>query len=82
MVRIRFDKVVADFIRERRWCPCQVLVDRPDGSLLFPLTVNHLLELKCRIHSWGDMAEVLEPDNLVADIGRTVAAMETSYGAP
>ncbi len=81
-VRIRFDKVVAGFIRERRWHPSQVVEDLPDGSLLLRLTDNQLLELKRRNLSWGDMAEVLETDNLVADIVRTVAAMGTYYGTP
>lgn len=82
IVRIRFDKAVADFLRRRRWHPSRVVEDRPDGPLLFSLTVIHLLELKRRILSWGDMAKVLETDNLVADIVRTVMVIGTYYGTP
>ena len=56
MVRIRFDKAVAGFIRGRRWHLGQVVEDLQDGSLLLRLTDNQLLELNRRNLSWGDMA--------------------------
>jgi len=58
-VRIRFDRSAAAYIRERIWHPSQTIADHPDGSLVLSMTVNHLLELKRWILSWGEAAQVL-----------------------
>lgn len=77
-VRILFDRKVADYIRERCWHPSQSIEDRADGSALLTLTVNHLLELKRWILSWGDRAQVLAPLFLADDIRRTAQHMAGS----
>jgi hypothetical protein len=41
--------------------PCQRLDERPDGSLVLALRVNHLLEVKRRVLSYGAACRVLEP---------------------
>jgi predicted DNA-binding transcriptional regulator YafY len=74
-VRILFDRRVADYIRERCWHPSQSIEERADSSLILTLTVNHLLELKRWILSWGDRAQVLEPLFLADDIRRTAQRM-------
>ena len=83
-VRIRFDASVADYIQERRWHPSQEIRRLPDGSIELSMTVNHLLELRRWILSWGDAAEVLEPYSLrkeLLQICRRTAA-KYSDGAP
>ena len=77
-VRILFDRRVADYIRERCWHPSQSIEDRADGSAILTLTVNHLLELKRWILSWGDRAQVLAPLFLADDIRRTAQRMAGS----
>lgn len=74
-VRIQFAGRAAAYVRERQWHPSQILEDKADGSLVLTMTVNHLLELKRWILSWGDAARVLAPPELVADIRGTAQRM-------
>jgi len=78
-VKILFDKSVAGYINERKWHPSQEVLQNPDGSLVLSLTVNHLLELKRWILSWGNMAQVLEPKSFVEDLKKTIAVMQERY---
>lgn len=79
LVRIRFNRTAARFIRERNWHPTQQVEDLPDRSLILTLTVNHLLELKRWILSWGSAARVLEPAELAEELRRESEAMTESY---
>lgn len=74
-VRIHFNRHAADYIRERQWHPSQRIDDQADGSLILTLTVNHLLELKRWILSWGDQARVLTPFELAEELRRTALRM-------
>ena len=67
-VRLRFAPRVAPFIRERRWHPSQRIEEQADGGLILSLTVNHLLELKRWVLSWGDEVRVLAPRHLAEAI--------------
>ena len=80
-VQILFARPAAAYVRERQWHPSQVIEERADGSLLLTLTVNHLLELKRWLLSWGDTARVLAPPELADDLRQTalrMAAMATA----
>lgn len=74
-VRIRFNRHAAAYIRERQWHPSQTIDDQTDGSLILTVTVNHLLELKRWILSWGDDAQVLTPAELAEDLRLTALRM-------
>jgi len=74
-VRIHFTPRAAVYIRERQWHPSQRMDEQQDGSLILTLTVNHLLELKRWILSWGDDARVLAPRDLADDLRRTAVRM-------
>lgn len=78
-VKIKFNKAVAGYLKERKWHPSQTIEENSDGSVILSLTVNHLLELKRWILSWGDMAEVLEPKIFVQDIEKTIDEMRCLY---
>jgi len=78
-VKIHFNRSVAGYIKERKWHPSQEISYNPDGSLVLSLTVNHLLELKRWILSWGDMAEVLEPEYFVEEVKQTITGMKSRY---
>jgi len=71
-VKIRFNKKVVDYVKERIWHPSQEVVDCDNGDVILSLTVNHLLELKRWILSWGDAALVLEPDSFAQNIRETL----------
>ena len=78
-VKIRFHRSVAGYIKERKWHPSQKIFENPDGSVVLSLTVNHLLELKRWILSWGSMAEVLEPASFIDEVKQTIAEMSALY---
>ena len=78
-VQIRFARPAAAYVRERTWHPSQNITDHADGSLVLTLTVNHLLELKRWILSWGEMAQVLKPPGLVEEVKNTAQCMVASY---
>jgi predicted DNA-binding transcriptional regulator YafY len=78
-VKILFDKAVAGYLKERKWHPTQRIEENPDGSAVLSLTVNHLLELKRWILSWGSMAKVLEPQSFIEDIKLTITEMKNIY---
>jgi predicted DNA-binding transcriptional regulator YafY len=78
-VRILFAKEAAMYVRERQWHPTQNFEEREDGSLLLTMTVNHLLELKRWILSWGDAARVLSPSSLVEEMRNATQSMAAFY---
>ena len=78
-VKILFDKTASPYVKERQWHPSQGISENPDGSLVLSLTVNHLLELKRWILSWGEMAQVIEPPFLVNEVKRSVGNMNALY---
>ncbi len=79
LVRIRFSKEVAPYIKERSWHDSQQITDEEDGSLILELTVSHLFELKKWLLSWGSQAQVLEPAELVGEMAAEVRAMLGHY---
>lgn len=78
-VEIHFASSAAAYIRERVWHPSQRMENNPDGSLVLTLTVNHLLELKRWILSWGEQAQVLRPQSLVEELRDTAQRMVRQY---
>jgi proteasome accessory factor B len=78
-VEIRFSKHVADYVRERTWHPSQEIVECNDGELILSMTVNHLLELKRWVLSWGAEAQVLAPDYFVQEIKKTAHNIKKQY---
>ena len=79
-VRIRFTREAAVFVRERRWHPSQQIEEQADGSLVLTLIVNHLLELRRWILSWGEGATVLAPASLASENAAMAQRIATHYG--
>lgn len=78
-VKIRFKMRVADYVRERVWHVNQELEDCRNGDIILSLTVNHLLELKRWVLSWGNDAQVLSPDTFIQDIKQTLLNAAREY---
>jgi len=78
-VKVRFSKRVACYVRERKWHSSQVIAENEHGEITLTLTVNHLLELKRWILSWGAEALVLEPDYFAQDIEATLKQATNNY---
>ncbi|BHH83799.1 helix-turn-helix transcriptional regulator [Desulforhopalus sp. 52FAK] len=71
-VKIRFSNRVADYVQERTWHPSQKITGCENGDLILSLSVNHLLELKRWILSWGEDACVIEPHSFARTIEDTL----------
>jgi len=75
-VVVRFGPAVADRVAETTWHPDQRTERTPDGGLVWRSTVSGVIEIRLWILSWGEDAEVLEPEELrtqVRDILRRAA---------
>lgn len=63
-VAIRFNEMVADYIREKRWHESQQLKELEDGSVELHLKLSSLKEIERWILNWGGNAVVLNPPEL------------------
>jgi proteasome accessory factor B len=63
-VRLRFDPVVADRVKESVWHRTQQLADLPDGGVEMAVQVAGIIEIRPWILSWGNQVEVLAPEEL------------------
>lgn len=64
LVRIRFKKSVADYIREKKWHSSQELHELKTGEVELTMRLSSLIEVQRWILSWGGEAEPLEPPEL------------------
>lgn len=64
IVKIRFDKRVSYYIRERSWHPTQVIAEVEGGGITLTMHVEGLAEVKSWVLSFGSLAEVLAPVEL------------------
>lgn len=77
-VVIRFNDMVADYIREKKWHASQRLKDLPNGAVELSLKLSSLIEVQRWILSWAGNAEVIEPLELkdaVREAGARIAKL-------
>jgi proteasome accessory factor B len=67
-VVIRFTARAADYIREKKWHPSQVLRDLKGGGAELKMKLSSLAEVERWVLSWGGDATVLKPAELVESI--------------
>jgi len=67
-VVIRFTARAADYIREKKWHPSQVLRDLKDGGAELKMKLSSLAEVQRWVLSWGGDAKVLKPRELVESV--------------
>jgi predicted DNA-binding transcriptional regulator YafY len=77
--KVRFSKVVADWITEVKWHEKQKLTRLPGGDLELELPAGSLLEARRFVLSFGKFATALSPEELVADVKDHVAALTIAY---
>jgi predicted DNA-binding transcriptional regulator YafY len=70
-VLVRFAPEVAHTLREKKWHPSQELIENPDGSVTVRIEARGLNEIRSWILSWGEMAEVIEPEELRQELQKT-----------
>ncbi len=64
-VVIRFNELVAEYIREKRWHDSQQLRELKDGGVELRLKLSSLAEIERWVLSWGGNAVALGPPELV-----------------
>ena len=79
--RVRFAREIAEWVTEVRWHDKQKLVRLPDGSIELELPAGSLLEARRFVLSFGKHAEVLGPEELLADVKEHVRALAAVYGS-
>lgn len=78
-VRIHFAAAAAAAVSESQWHPSQELQSHADGSLTLQLKLRNLEEVRSWVQSFGPLARVLEPEELVDAIVRDLTAALQSY---
>ena len=63
-VVIRFDEMVADYIREKRWHDSQELIELKNGGVELRLKLSSLPEIERWVLGWGGNAVVVKPPEL------------------
>ena len=79
-VVIRFDKQVADYVREKRWHDSQHLRELRTGEVELHLKLSSLSEVERWVLSWAGNARVLAPEMLADNVQR--AARKILKGTP
>lgn len=80
-VAVRFAPRVARYVQESKWHNSQELNPRKDGSLLATFELDHTEEIKRWILSFGQHAEVLEPESLRQELQTDLREMMQLYTA-
>ena len=70
-VVIRFNEMVADYIREKKWHDSQQLIELPDGAVELRLKLSSLPEVERWVLSWGGNAVVIAPTELADLVKRS-----------
>jgi predicted DNA-binding transcriptional regulator YafY len=74
-VVIRFTPRAADYIREKKWHPSQVLRDLKNGAAELKMKLSSLAEVQRWVLSWGGDAKVLQPKELVTAVQQAAEAI-------
>jgi len=74
-VVIRFDELVSDYIREKRWHSSQQLIELKDGGVELRLRLSSLAEIQRWILSWAGHAVALAPVELVGTVKAAARAI-------
>ena len=83
--RLRFNKFMAPFIRERIWHPSQKLRNLPDHGVELEFRCTASYEVDAWVQRWGDDVEVLAPQSLRTEmrkLGEPLIAKYRDGGAP
>lgn len=69
-VVIRFNKQVADYVREKKWHDSQELRELKEGGVELRLKLSSLAEVERWVLSWGGDAVVVRPGELAKSVKR------------
>jgi predicted DNA-binding transcriptional regulator YafY len=79
LVRVRFSRDQARYVKERRWAAEQAIVEEDDGSIVLEMRTSGLWEVARWVLSWGSDAEVLEPNELKKLVTKEILNLNKVY---
>jgi predicted DNA-binding transcriptional regulator YafY len=79
VVRIRFSRDQARYVKERRWAAKQKIVEEDDGSIILEMRTSGLWDIARWVLSWGSDAEVLEPGELYNIVTKEIIRLNRTY---
>lgn len=80
-VVIRFNELVADYIREKKWHDSQVLRELKNGGLELRMKLSSLAEVERWVLGWAGNARVLKPPALVKNVAQAARKILQSAAA-
>lgn len=80
VVRVRFSREVANYVKESNWHASQKLTRQKDGGVVLEVRLSETEEIMRWILSFGAHARALDPPELVAAIQEEVARLAAGYG--
>nr|WP_279380683.1 WYL domain-containing protein [Caldicoprobacter guelmensis] len=78
-VEIRFFHPASIWIKEKKWLPNQQIEALEDGSVIFKARVKGLIDIKRWVLSFGKLAVVQKPEELVESIREEIEGMKDLY---
>ena len=78
-VVLRFEELVSDYIREKRWHASQKLSELPDGGVELRLKLSSLDEIRRWVLGWGGSCRVVGPAELATSVRRAAEQMAALY---
>ncbi len=79
-VKIWFSEKAAPYIKERKWYRKQHIIENDDRSIIMCFNISHLLEVQRWVLSWGCMAKVLAPGELINQVAEELQKTSAHYG--
>lgn len=79
-VKVRFVPVVARYVQESKWHASQQLSKQKDGSLLAEFHLSATDEIKHWVLSFGNQAEIIEPESLRQEVIAELQGLLRRYG--
>ncbi len=79
-VVLRFNELVADYIREKKWHDSQQLRELKEGGVELRLRLSSLVEIERWVLSWGGNAVVVRPPELATAVRRAAEKILRAAG--
>lgn len=79
-VVLRFNELVADYIREKKWHDSQQLRELKEGGVELRLQLSSLVEIERWVLSWGGNAVVVKPEELATAVRRAAEKILRAVG--
>jgi proteasome accessory factor B len=81
-VVLHFNELVADYIREKKWHPSQVLRELQDGALELRMKLSSLAEVERWVLGWAGNARVIQPPELAQSVANAARKILQNTTAP